>query len=125
MSIFTASTTSVARDGSQAQGSKTASFIEEKSLTFTIANTGGVAVVSVAGLIGFGVDGQLVAWVAGVLGVLVTVIGTPWVKPKPPEPQGLEYVRRVLGQLVIGVLNTALLAVALWGSLTVLEAAIG
>lgn len=104
--------------------SKKATFIEEKTLTFTIANTGGLAIITAAGLLGTKVNGLLVVEVALVLGVLVTAIGTPWVKPGTESPVGAERIRAVLNTVVVGAFNTALLAVALWGSLSAIQLAV-
>lgn len=102
-----------------------AAFIDEKSLTFTVANTGGIGVLTVAGLLGQTIDAQLIATVAVVLGLLVTLLGTPWVNPKKSRAEVPEFIRELLGTIVIGLFNTALLAVALWGSVNVIEAALG
>lgn len=104
---------------------KQAAFIEETTLTFTIANTGGVGVLMAASLMGRTIDGGFVVTVAFVLGLIVTILGTPWVLPKlKGASQILEFLRGVGNTIMIGVLNCGLLAVALWGSKTALESAL-
>lgn len=114
----------VAADPALAEQKK-ASFIDEKTLTFTVANTGGIGVLTVAGLLGQTIDAQLIAAVAIVLGLLVTALGTPWVNPRKSRAEMPEFVRGLLGTVAIGLFNTALLAVALWGSVNAIEAALG
>ena len=101
-----------------------ATFIEEKALTFTIANTGGLAVITALGLLGVHPDGFLVFWVAVGIGVLVTAVGTPWVRPSDEGPRKFELGRAVLAVAIIGAFNTAILAVSLWGSVVSLKLAL-
>ena len=115
-----------------------ATFITETALTFTVANTGGIGILTVYGLLGQTITAEAVVVVAVVLGVLVTLLGTPWpdkVKGTPTTPatpatsvgqtlstSSLEKTRVIAIQVVIGMFNTALLAVALWGSVIAIEA---
>lgn len=101
-----------------------ATFIEEKALTFTIANTGGLAVITALGLLGIKPDGLLVFSVAVGIGLLVTAVGTPWVKPSEAGPKRFELGRAVLAAIIIGAFNTAILAVSLWGSVVSLKLAL-
>lgn len=99
-----------------------ATFITETALTFTVANTGGIGILTVYGLLDNKISAPAVVVVAVILGLLVTALGTPWTAPDGADPKSGEMWRKILIQVVIGLFNTALLAVALWGSVVAIEA---
>ena len=100
-----------------------ATFITETALTFTVANTGGIGILTVYGLLDNDITAPAVVAVAVILGLLVTALGTPWTASAGGAPhRSGETWRKLLIQVVIGLFNTALLAVALWGSVVAIEA---
>ncbi len=99
-----------------------ATFITERALTFTVANTGGIGILTVYGLLNNAITAPSVVAVAVILGLLVTALGTPWQLPSGSLFGDGEKWRNFFIHVVIGLFNTALLAVALWGSVVAIEA---
>lgn len=92
-------------------------FLSGSSLTFTIANTGGIAILTALGIFGMKITPVLVGVVAAILGIAVIAIGTNWSEFK----SGNQTFQKVATQIVIGLLNVAILIAALWGSVVAIQ----
>src|SRR5829696_3116939 len=88
----------------------TPTYLSTESLTFTGATTVGIAAVAVYGQVaGAEASPTVILWVAGILGVILIALGLAARTNKRGEWYNW------LGQVVLGLFNTVLLAAALLG----------
>lgn len=116
------STPATPKEEADGHESKATFIAAETAITFTLANTGGVAVLTVIGLLGYALTPQVVVITAVALGLVVIALGGNWETPKTKGGKWGPVIQRGASRVVLGALNIALLAVALWGSITAIQA---